>query len=195
MLRVVLVMLCAAVLGAGCSSKDPASEIDDKGVLIKGGSGGVSYTAPEGWVAETPASQMRKDQWRLPGVDGAEDGELAVFFFPGTGGSTESNLERWYGQFKQSDDSQTKDKAAVEKKEVNGLPVTVVYVTGIYLKPKSPMAMGGPVDEFPDYAMLAAVAETASGPWFFKATGPVKTINHWRESFDDFVTTFKIKSN
>ena len=37
--------------------------------------------------------------------------------------------------------------------------------------------MGGPVDETPNYAMHAAIVETASGPWFFKAVGPIAEID------------------
>ncbi len=157
--------------------------------------GQVLYTAPQGWVEEQPSSSMRKNQYRWPGVDGASDATLAVFFFPGTGGSVQQNLDRWYGQFKQPDGSATTDH--VEKKQMmeNGLPVTVVYVTGTYLESQSPMMMGGPVTEKPDYAMLAAIVETANGPWFFKATGPEKTVDHWRDSFYQFIKTFHIQSS
>jgi hypothetical protein len=154
--------------------------------------GEIDYTAPEGWVSQQPSS-MRKAEFGLPGVEGEQAAELAVFFFPGTGGTVQANLERWYGQFKQPDGSSTKDHAKTQEIDVNGLPVTVVYVTGTYLKSQSPMMMGGPVEEMPNHAMLAAIVETANGPWFFKATGPQKTIDHWRDSFDEFVRSFRIK--
>ena len=60
------------------------------------------------------------------------------------------------------------------------------------MKSKSTMMMGGPVEELKDYAMLAAIVETANGPWFFKATGPENTIEHWRQTFNEFVQSFKI---
>jgi len=41
------------------------------------------------------------------------------------------------------------------------------------------------------YRMLAAVAETTEGPWFFKLTGPEKTIAKWSGSFDHFIGSFK----
>ena len=53
--------------------------------------------------------------------------------------------------------------------------------------------MGGPVDEMRDYALLAAVAETANGPWFFKATGPEKTLRRYRDEFEGFAKTFHIE--
>ena len=151
-------------------------------------SGIVEYTVPEGWIAETPTSSMRKAQFKLPGVNGAADAELAVFFFPGTGGAVEANLSRWYNQFKQPDGKPTAAIAKSEKKTVNGLPITITFATGTYMK-NAGMMMGGahPAEELADYALLAAIAETANGPWFFKATGPVKTIDHWRKTFDEFV--------
>lgn len=156
--------------------------------------GEVAYTVPRGWVSETPRSKMRLAQFRWPGYEGANDAVLAVFFFPGTGGSVEANLARWYGQFKQPDSTSTLYHVQKSYRIINGIPVTLVYVTGTYIRPKNPMMMmGGPVEELPDYAMLAAIAETKNGPWFFKAVGPQKTVDHWRSSFDEFVKSFHMK--
>jgi hypothetical protein len=135
---------------------------------------------------------MRKTQYRLPGREGAGDAEMAVFFFPGTGGSVRANLDRWYGQFEQPDGSETARHAEETKKTVNNLDITIVYVTGTYLQSSSPMMMGGPVEEKPDYAMLAAIAETPGGPWFFKVTGPKKTIDRWRNEFLKFTESFRL---
>jgi hypothetical protein len=129
----------------------------------------------------------------LPGVDGADAAELVVFHFPGTGGSVQANLDRWYGQFKQPDGSETRDHAQSLRVQVGDLNVTTVAVTGTYLKSQSPMMMSGPFDEMPDYAMWAAIVETAKGPWFFKAVGPQKTMAHWQPSFDKFVQSFEAK--
>ena len=153
--------------------------------------GHLKYTAPEGWIPEQPASRMRVAQFRLPGVAGMAAAKLAVF--SGISGSAEANIQRWYGQFIQPGGRATADVATVEKLTVNDLPVTVVFCTGTYLIPRSPMMMGGPVDKLSGYAMLAAIAETPNGTWHFKATGPEKTITYWRESFDDFVQSFTIK--
>ena len=155
--------------------------------------GEVTYTAPEGWFAHPPSSSMRKAEFRWPGAEGNEDAELAVFFFPGTGGSVQANLDRWYGQFKQADGSATAQRARTEKVDANGLPVTVTYVTGTYLKSQASMMSNGPAEEKPNYAMLAAIVETANGPWFFKATGPEATITHWRPSFDQFVKSLRVQ--
>ncbi|KAB2879441.1 hypothetical protein F9K33_09260 [bacterium] len=150
----------------------------------------VTFKAPDGWLAEAPNNPMRKAQYRLPGTAG--DAEMAAFFFPGAGGSVDANLDRWYGQFKQPDGRQTKDKVVSQIKEVNGLKVTVVYVTGTYLKSRDGSMMGGPVDEMANYALRAAIVETPNGPWFYKAVGPQKTIDGWSKGFDEMVNSFNI---
>lgn len=186
---VVLIILAVA----GCKSDEKKADGQTTTSMSSGlPSGDVNYVAPKEWIPEPPHNPMRKAQFKWPGVDGQEAGEMAVFFFPGTGGSVEANLDRWYGQFLQPDGSETRSKVQTNKLEANGLPVTVVYVTGTYKKPKNPMMMGGPVDEVPGYAMKAAIVETANGPWFFKAVGPQKTMEHWNASFDEFVKTFKV---
>lgn len=172
----------------GCKSDQPEAEGTPN---VSGGEQKLKYTVPDGWIAETPQSRMRVAQFRLPGQKGAEEAELAVFVFPGTGGSVHANLERWYGQFKQPDGADSEEKADVEKKRVNDLDVTIVYVTGTYLQSTGPMMTGGPVKEVPGSAMLATIVETAADPWFFKAVGPQSTIDHWRPSFETLVQSFK----
>ncbi len=185
------------VLTIGCNSKpkteeQPKEKTDAMPKMESMTSSEVTFKAPDGWLSEVPNNPMRKGQYRMPGPAG--DAEMAVFFFPGAGGSVDANLDRWYGQFKQADGSQTKSKVVSENREVNGLRVTVVYVTGIYLKPRDASMMGGPVDEMANYAMRAAIVETPNGPWFYKAVGPQKTIDNWKKAFDDMVGTFKLET-
>lgn len=150
----------------------------------------LQYNVPNGWIQETPATSMRKAQFELPAAGNADPAELAIFNFPGTGGSVQANLQRWYGQFKQPNGGSTQQMAQTQNLKVNGLQVTVVYVTGTYMQPESPMQMGGATVDKPDYAMLAAIVENDDSPWFVKATGPQSTIDHWRDSFNQFVQSF-----
>ena len=155
--------------------------------------GTVSYQAPADWIKEPPTSSMRKDQYQLPGQDGAGSAELGVFVFPGSGGAVQANITRWLHQFKQPDGSSSEEKAQISKISSNGLQSTLVYVTGTYV----PGTMGGPMsgstEELPGYAMIAAIVETSSDPWFFKATGPQPTIDHWREPFETFIKSVSEK--
>ena len=185
--------LIAVIFIAGCSSSDTPEMQTQQPMtqMQQASSGQLKYMTPDGWIPEQPASRMRAAQFSLPGVDGMAPAELAVF--SGIGGSADDNIRRWYGQFSQPDGSSTEDKTETEELVVNGIPVTVISFTGTYLKSRSPMMMSGPVDELHGYAMIAAIAETPSGSWHFKATGPEKTINNWKASFNEFVQSFHIQ--
>ena len=153
---------------------------------------GVAYQAPKQWIAERPASGMRRAQYRLPPPDDkGQPAELVVYFFPGTGGDVQSNIDRWYGQFRQPDGSATRARAKLRRLTVNGLKTTVLSVNGTYLRPSSPTRMDGPKQPMPDHALLAAIVETAGGPWFFKAVGPRATIEAQRAAFNAFVQTVR----
>jgi hypothetical protein len=150
--------------------------------------GPIKAKVPSEWAEQTPSSSMRKAQYSLPKASGdAEDAELAVFYFgPGQGGSVEANIERWIGQISQPDGSSSKDRAKTTKKDIGGIPVTRVDVSGTY---SAGMMSSAPPRQ--GYRMLAAVAETAEGAWFFKLTGPEKTVANWSNSFDQFIGSFR----
>ena len=150
--------------------------------------GDLTYNVPDNWKEEKPSSSMRKAQFRLPGVDNSADAEMGVFVFPGSGGGVQANINRWMGQFQQPDGSSSMEKADIKNFESNGLPITIIYVTGTYLQGSM---MGGETSEHKNYAMVAAIVETSTDPWFFKTIGPEKTINHWRSEFEAFTRTIK----
>ena len=152
----------------------------------------VTFTTPKQWTAQRPSTSMRKAQFLLPGKTREADVTLGVFHFPHTGGSVMANLERWYSQFKQPDGVPSASRAQTRKLKAGGLEVTIAYLRGTYLKPKSPMEMGGETEEVPREAMLAAVVETPAGPWFFKAVGPEATIDLHRATFEDFMRSVRV---
>jgi len=175
------------LLGAmlACQSPAPQTQPLDLGV--------VKLQAPAAWQSATPNSTMRKAQLTLPRAAGdAEDAELIVFYFgPGQGGSVEANLDRWYGQFAQPDSSASVDKAQVTRDTVAGMNLTRVDLGGTYIAPMMP----GASERYnkPDFRMLAAVLETAQGPYFFKLVGPEKTIAQHASSFSAFMKSARKK--
>ncbi len=192
-----LCALCAFLIvgcsrNSGSSGTTPASSdlkpaaAHASGSMAASTGAGLQYSAPEGWVSEAPTSSMRKAQYRLPRVDGdAEDAEMVVFYFGGGGGGVQANIDRWIGQFTKSDGSPANDIAKISHQTANGIPLTVVDVTGIYMSAMGPML--SEKQSKTNYRMLAAVAETGSGPWFFKLTGPEKTVAKWESSFSSFI--------
>lgn len=157
--------------------------------------GAITVRAPLAWKSEPPSSGMRKAQYALEKAKADEENaSLVVFYFgQGQGGSVDDNLDRWYGQFSQPDGGASKDRAKVAKRTVAGMPVTIADVAGIF-SPGSmnPMMPHGPPPK-PGYRMLAAIVETSEGPYFFKLTGPLQTVEKWRESFDRFVDRIQKK--
>jgi hypothetical protein len=149
----------------------------------------VTWQVPAGWIEETPG-RMRKAQFSIPKEAGdSENAEAVVFYFSGQGGDVQSNIERWYGFFKQPDGRPTKDVATVKKVKVNELAQTILDVAGTYLFKPRPMAPTSV--EKPGFRMLAAVVETAAGPYFVRFVGPQKTIDKWQNSFYQFLGSFK----
>jgi hypothetical protein len=152
------------------------------GTLAPAEPGDLKFTPPADWIAEKPTSAMRKAQYRLPKAEGdPEDAELIVFYFAGSGGGVQANVDRWIGQFSKPDGSPVTD-AKTAKKTVHGIPVTTVDVGGTFVG-----GMGTDAGAKTNYRMLGAVAESQNGPWFFKLTGPAKTVTRWEQGFQSLL--------
>ena len=153
--------------------------------------GPFTLEVPSGWVEQTPRSRMRRAQFALPKESGdSEDGELTVFYFGmGQGGSTEANISRWIGQVSQPDGSSSRAKAKIRESDVSGFRLTEVDVSGTLKASNMPGAPSRPARS--GYRLLGAVLESPQGPWFFKLTGPEKTISRWADSFRQFLASAK----
>lgn len=179
--------VCGAILFL--ASTQCSRNMEEPAAAAAPAAGGLLFTAPDGWIEETPASSMRKAQYRLPRVGGdPEDGELVVFHFPGQGGSIEANIRRWLGQFS-PEGGGAPPKPKLTPRTANGVRLMLVDVSGTYRPSSGPMMRPG--DPKKGYRMLAAIAQTASGPWFFKLTGPRKTIDRWHQDFLAFLDTIR----
>jgi hypothetical protein len=175
---VALVVVAVSLTVGACESDRGASGGSLAGALLGGHevvAAGLKFEVPVTWTPGVPASQMRAAQVAIPGEAGAA--ELAVFHFgEGQGGRVEDNLVRWISQIDLPDGVEPKR----DYFESNGFAVTVLSAAGT-LKPGS-MGMG-PADAQPNSMLLAAVVDGPGGPWFFKATGPEKTLRGQQEAF------------
>ena len=138
------------------------------------GAAGVSWSAPGRWEVGAPRP-MRVATYRIPAASGdPEDGECGVFYFgAGQGGGIDANLERWLAQFVQEDGQPLGEAARRDKRDIRGLPVTLVDVSGTYLF--SPTPMSPDKTPKPGYRMLGAIVEAPEGNVFFKLTAPRAT--------------------
>ncbi len=152
----------------------------------------LTFTAPPAWTPKAVTSMMRVGEFVLPRAEGdAEDASLVIYFFGGTGGTVQANLDRWFGQIAQPDGRQTKDVAATSARRINGLSVTLFDARGTYVAEVTP----GSPERFnkPDYRMRAAVIQTTGGPYFIKLVGPIKTIARWDTEYESFLQTLNYK--
>ena len=198
-IRLLTFLLLGCVIAiAGCSRKMQESKTPESEVLkpesahapdnpaAAASNEGLKFTAPSGWIAESPASSSRRAQYRLTRAKGdSEDAELVIYYFGGGGGTIQANVDRWIGQFAKPDGTPASDTAKVTHKNINGISVTIVDVSGIYAG--SMMAMQQSAKPKTHYRMLGAIAETGNGPWFVKLTGPANTVGKWQSSFQSFI--------
>lgn len=151
---------------------------------------GLMFTAPATWKSVPTSSSMRVAQYSLPRAAGdAADAELVVYYFGGSGGTVEANIERWVGQMQQPDGRPSSAVAKRQSRTVNGMKVTLVDVPGTYVAEVMP---GSPQrHNSPNFHLRAAVIETANGPYFIKLTGPAKTIAASEKQFEAFLGSVK----
>jgi len=184
MLRTLAILACSLVAVGGAVPDAFADEVKRQQDAK------LRYAVPMTWTRTPAPSDMRAAQFTIPAEGGGEAGELVLFFFgAGQGGSTEQNLQRWYGQFTQPDGKPSSEAAVVTIRTINGLKVTAVDVSGTYtgMSPGS----GAPAVGKPDYRMLAAVVEGPGGPWFFRATGPSALMAAVKPQFDAMLASLE----
>ena len=158
--------------------------------LIVGFAAGLTYSAPPAWKPVATSSSMRVAQFALPHApDDANDAELVIYYFGGSGGSVDANIQRWIGQMQQADGRPSSEVAKQSKRTVNGLAVTLVDVTGTYVAEMSPGSQER--HNSPNFRLRAAVIETANGPYFIKLTGPARTVAAHEKSFEQFLESVK----
>ena len=151
---------------------------------------GLTFITPDGWKSTPPTSSMRVAEFTLPRAAGdGEDAQLIVYYFGGSGGSVDANIQRWIGQFEQADGKPSSAVAKKESRKVNGLTVSLVDLSGTYTAEMAPGSTAH--NNKPHYRMRAGVVDTPSGPYFIKLTGPAQTIAKWDAAFNQFVSSLK----
>jgi len=149
----------------------------------------IEWKTPNGWAEKPPASAMRWAQYEIPGDAGAA--ELVVFYFgPGQGGEAKANVDRWAGQFQQPDGSDSLEKLQTKERKIGDMKVLEARISGTYL---DGMAMGANAAESkPGWALVGAIVETEQGnKWFFKLTGPEKTVHDADSGFDELIESLR----
>jgi len=151
---------------------------------------GLAFITPDGWKSTPPTSSMRVAEFTLPRAAGdGEDAQLIVYYFGGSGGSADANIQRWIGQIEQADGKPSSAVAKKESRTINGLTVSLVDVSGTYTAEMSPGSTAH--NNKPHFRLRAGVVDTPRGPYFIKLTGPAQTIAKWDAAFNQFVSSLK----
>lgn len=142
---------------------------------------GVSVTLPQGWQRNPPANAMRIAEALV--ADASNDpAKACLLVFSSAGGSVEENVTRWSGQVRDAQGIPVPPKS--ETKTVNGLPVTVVEMTGTF----SGMGTEGVRQ---DWTLRGAIVSTPQGLLFMKMTGPAANMAAQAGAFNQLVDSLK----
>ena len=195
-LRAALLSMAACGFSLVATNAGLANEEEEKATepnIISLAEGRVRLEAPAEWESKEPATRILEYEFAVPPVEGDENpGRVTVM---GAGGGVEANIKRWVDQFEQPDGSDSKEKAKIEKQEINDAEVHVVSITGTYKDRPG----GGPFTQTPivlreDYRMLAAIIVTeGKGHYFIKLYGPEKTVDAQEEAFQKMLETLQVK--
>jgi hypothetical protein len=152
--------------------------------------GGLTFSAPPEWKSVPTSSSMRVAQFALPHAPGdPQDAELVIYYFGGSGGTVDANIQRWIGQMEQPDGRPSSAVAKQSRRTINGLAATLVDVSGTYVAEMRPGSTER--HDSPNFRLRAAVIETANGPYFLKLTGPASTVAAHEENFEQFLSSLK----
>jgi len=150
--------------------------------------GGLTFEAPEEWEYQHSTYPMRRAELGVRGEDGTAG--LVVYFFGNQGaGSSQANIDRWVGQFKNPDGSAITAPAPAKRK-IAGFQTTQVEVAGTYvggMGAGSTQAAQGQ----PGQRMIATIVDTPSGPFYFKFLGADKTVTENRRALEGLLASMK----
>lgn len=172
----------------------PTPHLPEQPVAVVGGAphaGGLTWQASKPLESQPPASAMRAAEYKVAGEGPDMDATLTVYYFgAGQGGSVQSNLDRWIGQFSQPDGKSSQEAASITKVKSGAIPVTKLDLRGNYAGGMAPM-MGQSPKPLEDQRLLGAIAEGPEGSVFFKLIGPSKTVASAESAFNDLVASIK----
>jgi hypothetical protein len=189
MKRACFLLVVLAIVAYGFAHNGaPLWADDQKGSVVE--IDGLKSTAPASWKEEEPASKMRYKQFRLPKAkDDKADAELLIF--RGFGGSAKENIKRWKEQFLAPEGKKIDDVAKVTELKVAGNDVSYLDINGTYLFKERPADPNSKAEKRPEYRMLAVHFEGPKNIYHIKLVGPAKTIEQYRQGFDEWLKAFK----
>lgn len=147
---------------------------------------------PEAWKQQPLRSRIIEHEFAIPPVDGDKNaGRMTMM---ASGGTVKMNIDRWYGQFTQSNGKPTKDVSKVTEKKIGDLKVSIVDISGNFKESIGPPIRRKTVDR-EDYRMLGAIVQAkpfGSRAYFIKLYGPKKTMAAAEKPFMAMIDSLSI---
>jgi len=178
----VMFLLIVLLLG-GCAEKP----MEGTPYTVMNLTGGL----PDGWTSVTPGNSLRSGQLSLAPSEGdTKPGEVIIFFVGPNEKGIEDSLSRWASQFeaKYGDPIRKEDMNRQDFRS-NTLKMIMVNFSGTMGRFEEIGVGEVPMRE--NWACTAGVVDTPSGPFFFKGTGPVKTMTDQLPNFKKFLQSLK----
>ena len=178
-------ILVAVVTGSSPALLWPAGVLAaaEQTPVVSLAEGHILLAAPAGWVRQEPRTRIIDAEFSAPAAEGDQaDGRITVM---AAGGSIQQNLDRWVGQFTQTERNQT-DKLQIAGREVRRLDLI-----GTYKDQKSPFA---PAVMRENYRVLGAIIPTQEhGNYYIKFSGPKATVAKHEPTFQKFLESLQVK--
>lgn len=153
--------------------------------------GELKLTAPAAWQIKKPENRIIEHELSVPPAGNDQDaGRVTIM---GAGGTIDANVQRWIGQFRQPDGSDTNQITKQKDIKAGGLDVHLVDISGTYNDTRGPFS-GIPAVERPHYRMLAAIVTSKKvGNYFIKFYGPQQTVADNESAFLKMIDTLEVK--
>ncbi len=169
---------------AGLLLLDNRADGGDKGTVVTLGT--LKSTTPADWKSQPPSNKLRSHQFAVG------DAELVIFFFgEKAGGSTDDNITRWKSQFQPPEGKTIEQASKVENFKAGKADLTYLDIQGTYLSKNPPFDPNAKTERKTNYRRFGVVFACEGGPYFITLTGPAKTLDQHKKSFDDWLKNFK----
>jgi hypothetical protein len=149
----------------------------------------VVWNEPSGWKPVPPSNRMRKADYVIPKVgDDKTNAELVVYYFgQGLGGGVEANMHRWTDEFV----GLAPGQAQHSERTAHGMKQSILEIDRGTFRSGMP---GQPTEADQGYALLAAIVATPGGNFYFKLTGPARTVSSAKKAFFELLDSVHLSS-
>ncbi|HWY87653.1 MAG TPA: hypothetical protein VNX28_13050 [Gemmataceae bacterium] len=156
----------------------------DKGTVVT--LGALKSTAPADWKSQAAANKFRAYQFAVG------DAELVIFYFgEGGGGNPADNIARWKSQFLPPEGKTIEEVSKLDKLKVGSADLTYLDIQGTYLSKNPPFDPNAKTERKANYRRFGIFFACEGGPYFITLTGPARTLEQNKKSFDDWLKNFK----